>query len=83
MHAYIKLIKRIADKFSLPTLQASNKQVAREDTPGLKVWITSRTVKMPQESGELPVWGEFEEHIDITDGRPSGVCHPSAGEYAH
>lgn len=49
----------------------------REETPGLKVWVTSRTVKMPEKVTELPVWGEWEEHIDITDGRPSGVCHPA------
>ena len=66
---------RIVDK--------DGKQFAREDTPGLQVWVTSRTLEMPGTPFELPVWGEPEKHIDITDGRPSGLCHPTSEGHAH
>lgn len=52
-----------------------NNVVAREDTPGLLVYVTSRTMEFPKTIEDLPVWGDVEVYRDITHARPAGLCH--------
>ncbi|KAI9673898.1 MAG: hypothetical protein M1817_002104 [Caeruleum heppii] len=47
--------------------------IARDTVPNLKVSVVSSEVTKPANEHELPSWGPFTTHYDVTDARPAGL----------
>ena len=51
--------------------------VPNEEVQDLKISVVSSVVKAAEAEDEFPVWGDFEVHTGVTEGRSGGLC---AGE---
>ena len=51
--------------------------VPNGEVQDLRVSVVSSVVQAAEAEDEFPVWGDFEVHTGVTDGRDGGLC---AGE---